>query len=169
MKTEYIINELDRNKSVFRNLLEELDEKSIIWKQSDERWSLLEIICHLCDEEREDFRARLEGTLNNPNKEFNPIDPVGWVISRKYSEENFTKKLNQFISEREKSIEYLKALTSPNWDNYYNHPKFGELSAKMFFTNWLAHDYLHIRQIIKLKFDYLKFITNENLTYAGDW
>jgi uncharacterized protein YutE (UPF0331/DUF86 family) len=43
------------------------------------------------------------------------------------------------------------------------------LSAKMIFKNWLAHDYLHIRQIIRLKFEYLKGFTGENLSYAGDW
>jgi len=169
MDTIYIINELNRNKSVFKNFLENLDDKLIHWKQSETKWSLLEIICHLCDEEKEDFRARVASTLEDPTKEFNPIDPVGWVTSRKYSEEIFEVKLNQFIAEREKSIEFLKNLNMPKWDNYYEHPKFGNMTAKMFFTNWLAHDYLHIRQIIKLKFDYLSITTNEKLNYAGEW
>jgi hypothetical protein len=169
MNTLHVVNELNRNKSVFLDLLENLDGKLIHWKQSDAKWSLLEIICHLCDEEKEDFRARLIITLEDPKKEFKPIDPVGWVASRKYSEENFDIKLNQFITEREKSIEFLRTLNQPMWDNYYEHPKFGNLSAKMFFTNWLAHDYLHIRQIIKLKFDYLSITSNEKLDYAGDW
>lgn len=169
MKVDYVLNELSRNKFVFRSLLENVDEKIINWKQSSEKWCLLEIICHLCDEEKEDFRARLESTLNNPNNEFTPIDPVGWVTLRKYSEENFDDKLNLFITERENSIKFLKNLNQPNWDNYYKHPKFGNMSAKMFFTNWLAHDYLHIRQIIKLKFDYLSKTTDEKLNYAGNW
>ena len=169
MDSLYIISELDRNKSVFKILLENLDDRIITWKQTDEKWSLLEIICHLYDEEKEDFRARLKSTLDDPSKEFNTIDPAGWVTSRKYSEENFANKLNLFISERENSIKFLENLNNPNWKNSHKHPKFGDLSAKMFFTNWLAHDYLHIRQIIKLKFDYLSFTTNENLNYAGNW
>ncbi len=43
------------------------------------------------------------------------------------------------------------------------------MTAKMFLSNWLAHDYLHIRQITKLKYDYLKQLTNEDLNYAGNW
>ena len=66
-------------------------------------------------------------------------------------------------------MEWLMNLDNPQWDNYYEHPKFGKMSAKLFFTNWLAHDYLHIRQILKLKFDYLKFISKEDLNYAGNW
>jgi hypothetical protein len=43
------------------------------------------------------------------------------------------------------------------------------MTAMLFLSNWLAHDYLHIRQIIKLKFDYLEKMTGEGLSYAGDW
>jgi len=43
------------------------------------------------------------------------------------------------------------------------------MSAKFILANWLAHDYLHIRQITRLKYDYLQDIPNENLSYAGNW
>jgi hypothetical protein len=39
----------------------------------------------------------------------------------------------------------------------------------MFLHNWLAHDYLHIRQIIRIKYDYLKKTSGEILLYAGEW
>jgi hypothetical protein len=39
----------------------------------------------------------------------------------------------------------------------------------MIFANWLAHDYLHIRQILRLKYEYLKSISEEDLSYAGEW
>ena len=38
-----------------------------------------------------------------------------------------------------------------------------------FSPNWLAHDYLHIRQIIRLKFAYLQQLSKEDLSYAGNW
>ncbi len=129
----------------------------------------MEIVCHLLDEECEDFRARLKSTLENPEKEFNFIDPVGWVSSRKYIEKDFNTELTEFLNERENSINFLQQLKEPKWDNFYDHPKFGNMSAKLFFTNWLAHDYLHIRQIIELKFEYLSATTDEKLNYAGNW
>jgi hypothetical protein len=45
----------------------------------------------------------------------------------------------------------------------------GRLSAGTFLSNWLAHDYLHIRQIIRLKYQYLQRQTRESLDYAGAW
>ena len=169
MNSEYIIGELDANKSLFFELFQNLDGEIIEWKRAKNNWNLLEILCHLCDEEIEDFRARLVSTLENPKKEFDPIDPVGWVTLRNYSEQDIKVKIKQFIDERNKSLDYLRQLDQPKWDNFYEHPKFGNMTAKMFFTNWLAHDYLHLRQIIKIKFDYLSEICDEKLNYAGEW
>ncbi len=36
-------------------------------------------------------------------------------------------------------------------------------------TNWLAHDLLHMRQIIKIKYLYLEQSSNVDLHYAGAW
>ena len=169
METNYIIRELEKNKYVFKELLKNLDSKIVYWKSDPHKWCLLEIVCHLQDEECEDFRTRLKTTLENNGQEFIRIDPAGWVSSRRYIEKDFKTELNEFLIEREKSITFLEELVEPKWDNFYEHPKFGNLSAELFFTNWLAHDYLHIRQITKLKFDYLATSTNEKLNYAGDW
>lgn len=166
---QYIRLKLSENKELFKNIFSRINDEEIFWKPEPTAWCMLEILCHLCDEEREDFRARLNHVLTTPDAPLPPIDPQGWVDSRKYMLQDFDQKLNEFFTEREKSIEWLMNLENPQWDNYYEHPKFGKMSAKLFFTNWLAHDYLHIRQILKLKFDYLKFISKEDLNYAGNW
>lgn len=164
-----IINELSRNKNVFKELLADLSEEEYLWKSSPDKWCLLEIICHMYDEEREDFRTRTKHLLKTPELDLIPFDQLAWIHDRKYIEQNYPEILSKFIKERERSIEWLKSLHHPNWDNYTDHPKFGQMSAKMFLSNWLAHDYLHLRQILKLKFDYLKNISGETLVYAGNW
>ncbi len=169
MNNEYIINELHRNSSVFENLLKNINKKDYLYKTNPEKWCLLEILCHLHDEEREDFRARVKHTLKTPAEPLPSIDPVGWVESRKYIQSDYSESLNKFLKEREQSVKWLQSLSNPKWDNYYTHPKFGKMTANMFLSNWLAHDYLHIRQILKLKFDLLKKLTSEDLNYAGNW
>lgn len=169
MSHSAIVRELDRNKSVFRALLTGLDEPEYTWKQTPEKWSLLEIICHLCDEEREDFRFRLNHVLMNPEEPMPSINPPLWVTERNYAAQDYEKKIQEFVQEREKSIEWLKTLESANWSNAYQHPKLGPLPAEMFLANWLAHDYLHIRQITKLKYDNLAATSGQDLSYAGGW
>ncbi len=164
-----IITELSRNKNVFKELLTELPKEQYLWKSNPEKWNLLEISCHLYDEEREDFRTRTKYVLESPELPLPTFDPVKWVEERAYSKQDFNSTIDKFIKERELSLEWLQSLKNPKWDNAYKHPRFGEMTAKMFLTNWLAHDYLHIRQIIALKFDYFKQLTHESMVYAGNW
>lgn len=169
MNRTAIRQELSKNKNVFKELLTGLTDQEYLWKPNPNKWCLLEIICHLHDEECEDFRARTAHVLKTPTKPLQPINPSGWVQERQYIKQNYANKLGHFLNEREKSIEWLQSLRTPKWDNAYEHPKFGPMTAKMFLSSWLAHDYLHIRQILKIKFDYLKHLNEETLSYAGNW
>jgi len=164
-----IIAELQKNGAVFRQLLENVHGPEIKWSQGPEKWCLLEIICHLHAEELEDFRTRVKCVLEDPEKPPPSFDPLAWVKERNYKEQDYNKVLEKFLRERENSVNWLQSLNNPNWKNTYQHPKLGPMSAELFLTNWLAHDLLHIRQITRLKYDFLKAATGINLDYAGNW
>ena len=164
-----IISKLEFNKDVFKSLFHGLSKEELVWKPQPDKWCLLEILCHLYDEEREDFRARLKYTLEMPEQPMPKIDPQGWVAERKYMEKNFAEMLSDFIAERDQSVNWLKSLSTPQWKNIYRHPQAGELSAEMFLSNWLAHDYLHFRQITYTKYQYLISHFNTRYDYAGNW
>lgn len=164
-----IVRELSQNRNVFRDLLYGLTEEAYLWKSTPEKWCLLEIVCHLYDEEREDFRTRTKHALETPTAPLRAIDPEGWVNTRTYIQQNYHDKLNDFLGERDESVRWLQSLSNPKWDSACEHSKFGKMTAQLFLSNWLAHDYLHIRQIIKLKYDYLAQKTSEDLNYAGNW
>ncbi len=166
MNSNKIIQELERNKGVFKELLSTLKKEVYLWKPNQNKWCILEIVCHLLDEEKEDFRTRVRYVLENPERTLPPIDPNSWVVERKYLEQEFKTKVDLFLKEREASIIWLQGLKKPHWNNTYLHPKLGPLSASLFLTNWLAHDYLHIQQLIALKLEYLKQHSVESLNYA---
>ena len=169
MNHSEIITALDQNKNIFKAMFEGVSTEEILFRPKPEKWCLLEIVCHLYDEEREDFRARLKHTLETPELPMPKIDPQGWVTERKYMERNFQKMVSDFLGEREQSVAWLKSLSSPSWKNIYHHPKAGELSAEMFLSNWLAHDYLHFRQITFNKYHYLSGNFSTRFDYAGNW
>lgn len=169
MNILFFINSLRSNKKIFSILFESLSENQISWKQSPEKWCPLEIICHLHHEECEDFKIRIQHVFETPHLAPPAVNPVNWVKERKYMEQDFKTKVMDFILEREKSILWLQNLQNPPWENAYLHPKFGSMSARYFLTNWLAHDYLHIKQLIRLQYDYLHDKTGLDLKYAGNW
>lgn len=169
MKTDLIIHHLETNRLVFKYLLEGKDHTEYTWRPRSGAWTLLEIVCHLYDEEREDFRTRVKNTLETPQIQPPAIDPPGWVKSRKYAAQSYDEKLATFMAERKKSIRWLKSLENPKWKNIYQHKYEGPMTACDLLANWLAHDYHHIRQINRNCYEYLRHAGKTRLTYAGNW
>ncbi len=169
MKTDQIIEHLAANQKVFQSLLSDKEANEYTWRPDLSSWSILEIVCHLYDEEREDFRSRVKNTLETPHLQPQSIDPPGRVSIRKYAQQDYHERLQLFLKERCQSIRWIKGLAEPKWGNVYNHPTAGKLTAYSLLANWLAHDYHHIRQINQRGYEYLKFSSKSDLTYAGDW
>ncbi|MCB0428965.1 MAG: DinB family protein [Flavobacteriales bacterium] len=167
--TGSLILSLQRHQQVFAGLFANVSRDQINWRSERGKWNMLEAVCHLLDEEREDFRARVKSILDDPTQPLPPIDPEGWVITRKYAEQDFDITVTGFLNERETSVAWLKSLKDPQWDNTYQHPKLGPMSARLFLTNWVAHDLLHIRQITRMHYQYLAANTDISLDYAGKW
>ena len=112
------------------------------------KWSLIEILGHLCDEEREDFRTRLRLMIEEPGSEWPGIDPEGWVLERDYQARDLQASLADFRKERAASLAWLSGLTDVDWTTAHTHPSLGELRAGDMFAAWVAHDLLHTRQIV---------------------
>jgi hypothetical protein len=139
------------------------------WKPDPDSWSVLEVVNHLWDEELEDFRRRIDYTLHRPGEAWPPIDPGGWVTARRYNERDLAKSLDGFLSAREDSLAWLRALQSPDWRATYQAP-WGEITAADLLASWVAHDLLHLRQLVELRW----FVTTRELephrvVYAGEW
>ena len=169
MNHRNIILKLEKNIGIFRDLLQDLPPDEYLWRYNEAKWCLLEIICHLHDEEREDFRTRLRYALESSIEQPPRIDPVAWVKERNYIKQDFSTMLNKFLDERQKSVAWLSTISESLWNNIFNHPILGNVSAESFLANWLAHDYLHIRQIARVKYFHLKIGSDEDLSYAGEW
>ena len=163
------IDGLERDAGVFASLLGGVPVEQRTWRPSPEAWNLLEVVCHLHDEEREDFRARVRLTLEDPTAPWPPIDPPAWVRDRNYAEQDYDRVLADVLRERAASVAWLRTLVAPNWDNTYDHPKVGPVPAKRLLYNWWAHDLLHLRQIVRLRYRLLEGSVEEPLDYAGDW
>ena len=75
-----IIAQLTNQAETIRSLMQGISDEQARWKPDAKSWSLLEVINHLADEEREDFRDHVDCLLHD--KPWNLIDPQGWVAAR---------------------------------------------------------------------------------------
>ena len=168
MNHQQIIEQLRINAYMFAHLFRNLTEEQARWKPSAERWSLLEVIMHLCDEEKEDFRKRIALVLEDPESQWPAIDPEGWVTERRYNEQDPDKSMGIFFAERQRSLDWLQGLDAPDWQATHHHPKMGPMSAELLLANWQAHDLFHIRQATDLHFAYLtRQVSPISLSYSG--
>lgn len=169
MNLDYFIDRLEKNRGVFDGLVRGVSLEQARWKPAPDKWSILEVVNHLYDEEKEDFRQRLELLLADPSQPFPPIDPRNWPTTRAYNERELDASLDNFVAEREKSIAWLKQLSAPNWENTNEGPN-GKLSAGDMLASWMAHDFLHIRQLARIHWQYVNAIAEPYQTaYAGPW
>lgn len=156
MDWQRLANQLETSGGILSDLFTDVDDDEVRWKPAPERWSMLEVLGHLWDEEKDDFRRRLALTLQDPAGEWPPIDPEGWARERRYNERDLPESLAGFRQERAASLTWLRGLGEPAWDRGHEHAALGVLRAGDLLASWTAHDYLHIRQITNLRLEYLK-------------
>lgn len=169
MDLEVLVAQLEKQAQVIRDLVQGISEEQARWKPSAEDWSLLEVVNHLYDEEREDFRTHLDLILHRPDEPWPRIDPQAWVVGRRYNEQDPAQSLQRFLHAREESLAWLKGLSTPDWDAAYGMP-WGEITAGDMLAAWLAHDLLHLRQLIELHWAYMvRQVTPYRVQYAGEW
>jgi hypothetical protein len=169
MEFNTLYQELQNSTKIIRVLLAGVAPEAARLKSSTESWSMLEVVCHLYDEEREDFREHLDFILHRQHEEWHAIDPQGWITERNYNQQDFDEMQEKFFAEREKSLAWLDGLHNPDWEKTYTN-EYRTISAAEMFACWAAHDNLHIRQLVELRRQWLEMITEPyNLEYAGDW
>lgn len=163
------IAQMTRQAQTIEQLISGVSTEQARWKPDPESWSMLEVVNHLYDEEREDFRARLDHILRQAEGMPPAIDPQGWITARRYNERDLHESLAKFMQERDASLAWLRTLTNANWDAAVETP-FGPLSAGDMLMSWAAHDLLHLRQLVELHYAYHQQQAQPyQIGYAGDW
>ena len=169
MDSTLLIEQLYQDGRRIFALVDGVSDEQARWKPDPAAWSVLEVVNHLYDEEREDFRQRLDIILHRPEEEFPPINPEGWVVERAYNQRDLAASLQALRKERQASLDWLKGLGHPDWDATVTSP-LGSLSAGEMLAAWAAHDTLHMRQLVELHHDWLVRLANPYDTgYAGEW
>jgi hypothetical protein len=153
------LSRLTHQAAAIARLVETVDADQARWKPTPADWSIVEVVNHLYDEEIEDFRIRLQLTLADPTQPWPPNDPVGNVTARAYNKRDLGASLENFLDERTVSLEWLRSLDNPQWQNTHEIPGRRSLSAGDLLTSWVAHDYAYQRDLA----------APYSVGYAGDW
>ena len=159
---------LTRQAELARTLVEDVSPEQAVWKPDPERWSVLEVVNHLYDEEREDFRVRLDILLRASDEPWPPIHPMEWVTERQYNAREPAASLENFLAERRASLEWLASLQSPDWDGGVQSPWGFFMRAGDMAASWVVHGQWHTEQLIRLRRDWtVEQVKPYDVRYAG--
>lgn len=170
MSAQALVERLERFPPVLVALCGHLTQQAARWRPRPGAWSALEVLGHLEEEERRDFRPRIESTLRDPRAAWAPIDPQSWVVEHAYQERDLSAVLRAFALERAHGVQWLRSLESPDWEAAHEHPRLGRLRAGDLLAAWTAHDALHLRQLTRLVYDgTIADAAPYDCSYAGPW
>ncbi len=170
MNWDYCLAQLTSNAKAIEQMVAGLDSESAHWKPSDKDWSVVEVMCHLADEEREDFRARFQFLLSGASGDPPPNDSEKKVIEGRFNERGLASSLADYLTERQQSLNWLRGLTNIPFDQKTTWSWGRTISVGDMLVSWVAHDVLHMRQLTERKWGYqMRQFAPYNPDYAGDW
>jgi uncharacterized damage-inducible protein DinB len=138
--------ELARLPVILDAMLAELDEEAWRARPAANEWSPVEIVCHLRDEEVEDFAARVRVIVEGAEA-FARIDPARWAVDRKYHEADPHAALSAFKERRASSLVFLAGVDPQRLTRAIEPPRLGRMSGLDLVAAWVTHDRLHLAQL----------------------
>ena len=127
-------------------LLSDLDDALWRARPMPNEWSPIEIVCHLRDEETEDFGARVRVIVEG-GAIFALIDPERWARDRGYHDDDPRAALIALEQRRRDNLAFLALLDPARLEHVVDQPKLGKMSGLDVIAAWVTHDRLHVTQL----------------------
>ncbi len=145
-----ILTKLGETPKALVGLLQGVPDDILCRKPAPEKWSILEIACHVRDVERL-FVERYGKIANHDRPALRMINQDELAVRLRYNEENPARVLREFQGLRRETIALLGALAYQSWQRVGIHPKRGDLSLAAHVDMHVGHDANHLGQIRALR------------------
>lgn len=120
------------------------------WRPSQADWSLVEVICHLRDVEKEVHQWRFRKLANQENAFIPGVSADEWANERHYLKQDGSAALEVFVAARLETVELLLSFSPEMWQRHGRHAFLGPTSMHEILHISERHDALHWNQIQEL-------------------
>ncbi len=138
---------LAKTAQALERLAELIPEERWEVRPSPDRYSPKELVHHLLDVEEAFFR-RYQQIAEEDHPTLSVYDPETAPIDEQFSTGRLHDALKEFAEARQRSLDYLQQLPPEARDRTGIHPEFGEWSIFQQVHLWVAHDLLHLCDVI---------------------
>lgn len=151
IKTRWdMLSKLQETPKAVAALFRGASEAVVRRKPNPEKWSMLEILCHLRDVEQL-FVERYGKVANHDRPQLRMIDQDKLAAKLRYNEDDPAVALREFQAFRAETVALLSALAQPSWERVGVHPKRGDYSIAANAVMHVAHDANHLARLRALR------------------
>ena len=145
-----MIAKLQETPKTLSSLLQGVPDEILRRKPAPEKWSILEIACHLRDVEQL-FVERYAKMANHDRPALRMMNQDEVAVALKYNEDDPAAAIRDFRALRTETISLLSALASQSWQRIGLHPKRGDFTIAGQADVHVKHDANHLNQIRALR------------------
>ena len=145
-----MIAKLQETPKTLSSLLQGVSDEVLRRKPAPEKWSMLEIACHLRDVEQL-FVERYAKMANHDRPALRMMNQDEVAVALKYNEDDPAAAIRDFRALRTETISLLSALASQSWQRIGLHPKRGDFTIAGQADVHVKHDANHLNQIRALR------------------
>ncbi|MEO8501106.1 MAG: DinB family protein [Vicinamibacteria bacterium] len=128
------------------DLTKALDDAVLRKKPAPDKWSAMEVVCHLRDVERL-WADRLVKTAFSEKPALYVLEVDGLAAKNHYNTQPLGVALKEFARLREDNLRLLRALPANQWKRTATHPRHGEIALERMVEIMIDHDRGHFGQI----------------------
>jgi hypothetical protein len=131
------------------------------WREAEDAWNVVEVLCHLADGEHTDWMPRIERILSGGGR-FVPFNREGGL--ERYRGWSAEALVGEFGQLRRANLEKLATLnlSAPHLSLLGEHPEFGPVTLEQLLATWATHDMAHVSQLSRI-------LTRAFGRFVGPW
>lgn len=130
--------------------IEGVTEQELLFKPAPEKWSIKEVVIHVCDAEMVAV-DRMKRAISEPNPLVFKFDPDAWAARMDYQSLDMQLHLTLFQALRASMASILAALQPEDWARTAVHNVAGKQTLEDIVRMFDRHVDIHIRQIERNK------------------
>lgn len=135
---------------VYSTMIEALPNDFALWRPTEDRWNMSEILKHVLIAELHVFRPRMQAILRDSRPLLGSVDPES-LLSEYGSEfpDDLEALLEIWRVERAESMELMNAVSEGDLHRVALHSTVGLLTLGELMHKWICHDFEHLRQLCR--------------------
>jgi uncharacterized damage-inducible protein DinB len=135
-----------------RNALKGVSKKLLLWTPGPGKWSILEIVAHMRDMERDAYLGRYRRILAEENPALPDLDGDVIALRSDYRSMKLPEIVRDWTKLRKECLKLLKSVKGARWERMGTHETAGPLSMEDFLRRQaMGNDEAHLAQIEGIK------------------